>query len=66
MPLAGTLVYFVAWFERFYEPAKLIPTVGFATLFFVGFAALAVFHARRVARSGWSSWSWSWSMPRGS
>jgi uncharacterized membrane protein len=35
----GTLVYYVGWYNTFYDRAQLTPTLIFATLFFVIFAA---------------------------
>jgi uncharacterized membrane protein len=37
-----TQIYFWAWYETFYRPAKLEPTLVFATLFFVLYVALPV------------------------
>jgi uncharacterized membrane protein len=37
-----TQIYFWAWYETFYRPAKLEPTLIFATLFFVLYVALPV------------------------
>jgi len=47
--LAGVVFYFFSWYLRFYEPAKLLPTLLYATLFFVLFASLAALRSRRGA-----------------
>ncbi|HVB35274.1 MAG TPA: DUF2339 domain-containing protein [Patescibacteria group bacterium] len=42
--------YFWIWYAPRYSPGQLWPTVGFATLFFLLFAALPVIHGRRTGR----------------
>lgn len=49
LALAGTLFYFAGWFESFYEPAKLAPTLIFAALLFLEFSAITLWRARRGA-----------------
>ncbi|GAB4354883.1 MAG: hypothetical protein Kow0099_38990 [Candidatus Abyssubacteria bacterium] len=41
---ALTVIVFLTWAERFYEPAKLWKTAFFLTLLFLVFALLAIFH----------------------
>ncbi len=41
---ALTIIVFLTWAERFYEPAKLWKTAFFLTLLFLVFALLAIFH----------------------
>jgi len=48
--LLGTIVYFGAWYDRYYAVEKLARTLCFAALFFVEFAALALVRARRGLR----------------
>ncbi|MCP4202130.1 MAG: DUF2339 domain-containing protein [bacterium] len=47
--LAGFVVYFFSWYDEFYEPAKLLPTLLFGTLFFLSFGALGALRARQDA-----------------
>jgi uncharacterized membrane protein len=42
-----TLVYGLTWYTHFYDPAKLIPSLTFASVFFVEFALLPAIQARR-------------------
>ena len=44
---AFTIVYGIAWYVSFYESAKLVPTVAFASLFFVEFSVLPVVRGLR-------------------
>ncbi len=46
LALAGTLIYFTGWYDRFYSPARLVSTLSFATLLFAEFSALPVLQAR--------------------
>jgi uncharacterized membrane protein len=45
--IAGTLVYFVTWYDGFYDPTQLVSTCAFATLLFAELAALPVIQSRR-------------------
>ncbi len=36
---AGTLIYYIGWYSRFYDRTQLTPTLIFASLFFAVFAA---------------------------
>ena len=45
--LLWTIIYYTGWYDAFYDPSKLVRTSFFATLFFVGFAALPVVRSRR-------------------
>jgi len=42
-----TLLYGLVWYENFYTPAKLVPSLVFASVFFVEFALLPAIQARR-------------------
>jgi uncharacterized membrane protein len=44
---AITIIYGISWYLSFYEPTRLLPTVLFASLFFVEFAALPVLRGLR-------------------
>jgi len=44
-----TLVYFWEWYMQFYADNQLLPTLFFATLFLLIFAALPVLHSRQKA-----------------
>jgi len=42
-----TLIYGLTWYTHFYDPAKLLPSLTFASVFFVEFALLPAIQARR-------------------
>jgi uncharacterized membrane protein len=42
-----TLAYAALWYTHFYSPAKLVPSIVFATVFFVEFALVPAIQARR-------------------
>jgi uncharacterized membrane protein len=44
----ATVVYFVGWYDAFYDHTKLLRTSFFATLFFAQFAALPVLRSRAL------------------
>ncbi len=44
-----TQLYFWGWYDQFYEPEKLLRTAGFATLFYLVYAALPVVRSRRAS-----------------
>ncbi|MFQ5696335.1 MAG: DUF2339 domain-containing protein, partial [Terriglobia bacterium] len=48
MAFAGTMIYYWAWVDAYYQVSKLGRTAGFATLFFAEFAALPVIQSRRL------------------
>jgi len=48
-----TQAYFWEWYPAFYKPERLAPTLAFATLFFVLFAARPVLRARKEATLHW-------------
>lgn len=43
----GTLIYYVGWYNEFYDRTQLTPTLVFATLFFAIFAAAPLLVLRR-------------------
>ncbi|MCI0353486.1 MAG: DUF2339 domain-containing protein [Acidobacteria bacterium] len=45
----GTLIYYVGWYDKFYSDDQLARTFGFATLFFVIFAAVPLVRRRETA-----------------
>jgi len=46
LAMVGTLIYLFGWYEDRYSATKLLPTVGFATLFFAEFASYLLLHTR--------------------
>jgi uncharacterized membrane protein len=58
-PLAfvATEIYFWGWYTAFYTSAKLVPTLAFAVLFFLLFAALPMMRAHRDGRLEESEYS---------
>jgi uncharacterized membrane protein len=57
LAFAATEIYFWGWYTAFYTPAKLVPTLAFALLFFLLFAALPMMRARRDGRLEESEYS---------
>ena len=47
---AGTILYYWAWIEDFYDTSKLGRTAFFAALFFAEFTAFPIVQARRLGR----------------
>lgn len=48
LAFAGTMLYFWAWWNNYYHEDRRNLTFGFASVFFLEFALLPVFQARRV------------------
>jgi uncharacterized membrane protein len=48
MQFVMTIVYFWAWYAAFYQPDRLAPTIGFATIFFALFAMVPVVRSART------------------
>lgn len=51
--LAGVILYFTSWSASFYQPDRLLPTLGFATLLFVLFGCYCALIAGRRSKPHW-------------